>query len=53
MTRFESQVATSLNINGTAADAVTFTFRGNGPTGSAKLMVTDLGSKTVNVNASG
>ena len=50
---FASDVVTSLNINGTVADASAFSVSVKGPSGSAKMKVTDLGSQTVNVSTVG
>ena len=49
---FESDVATSININGTAADNTSFSVIVIG-TGSAKLAMTDLASRAVNIDTSG
>ena len=50
---FGSDVATSLNINGTVANASSFSVRVKGPGGSAKLGITNLASKTAKINTTG
>lgn len=53
LSSFGTDVATSLNINGTAANTSSFTLDARAPSGSAKLMVTDLASRAVDVNTTG